>query len=116
MGYLFKGVCYPTQAQARQAECDGSNTVQVSGTTIYTAQCSSTTWTGTTYSTCLRTNGGTCTTRTVPFSADQECAWDAYTVNTDLAALFGLAVVAAVAVLAARWLYNYFRPDRNHEP
>lgn len=116
MGYLFKDTCYPTQAAARIAECASAHTVVLSGTTVYTSQCNSSSVLGTSYTLCLRTNGGACTARTVTVQPDIPCAYDPAVVNQDLLSLFGLALGAAVAVLAVKWLYHYFKPDRNHEP
>jgi len=51
----------------------------------------------------------------MPVQADVPCAFDPVELNTDLGVLFGLALGAAVSVLGAKWVYEYFRPDRNHE-
>jgi len=115
MGYLFRGVCYPTQSDARKAECSAYSNITQASTNVYTTQCSSAVFTGPTVSLCLRTNGGTCVTRTVPVQPDIACAFDPQTVNADMNSLFYMGLGVFAALLALRWIYNHFRPDRDAE-
>lgn len=115
MGYLFRGTCYPTQDTARAAECSSRDVTAISGADVHTAQCATSDFTGSTYTLCARVNGGACTSIVMPAQADIPCAFDPVELNTDLGVLFGLALGAAVSVLGAKWVYEYFRPDRNHE-
>jgi hypothetical protein len=115
MGFLYRGACYANQAEARSAQCSDVASVTVATSNLYTSECASTVHTGATFSVCMRTNGGACTSRAVPYQVDVPCAFDNVTLNADLLSLFYLGLGVFAAVLATKWVYNYFRPDRNHE-
>lgn len=116
MGYLYKGVCYPTQIDARAAECSAMASITQATTNLYTTQCNSTTFTGSTFSLCVRTNGGACTVHTQPVQADIPCTFDPVTINEDMSELFYLGLGVFAGLLALRWIYNRFRPDRDDTP
>lgn len=77
MGALYKGVCYPLPADARKDHASQSTGVVLSGTTLYSTEVVSVG--STSFVLCTRTNGGTCTNRTMqaPDSIYPACDYNA---------------------------------------
>jgi len=97
MGYLYRDVCYPKQADARQVACSKFDAKVMVSTNLYTAECTSTVYTGANMSICKRTNGGACTTVSPPWPTMPTCAHDG---GVSLSYDYFL---AAITVLAAVW-------------
>ena len=76
MGALFQNVCYPSQTEARTQACNSFDSKVMATTNLYTSECISTVYTGTTMSICKRTNGGTCTTIAKPWPVTPACDYD----------------------------------------
>jgi len=76
MGALYKNVCYSNQDYARAEACSDFSSNVMATTNLYTSECTSTVFTGTTMNICKRTNGGTCTTITQPWPQTPSCAHD----------------------------------------
>lgn len=76
MGAQFNNVCYPTEAAARQEACARFDAKVMATTNLYTSECTSAVFTGTTMNICKRTNGGTCTTITQPWPVTPACTHD----------------------------------------
>lgn len=76
MGFQFKDVCYPTAEAAKQASCAAQYNIWGNTTTVYSSDCTSTAFTGSSMTVCKRTNGGACTNVTVPYPTFQPCTWD----------------------------------------
>jgi hypothetical protein len=76
MGAQFNNVCYPTEAAARQEACARFDAKVMATTNLYTSECTSTVFTGTTMAICKRTNGGTCTTINQPWPVTPACTHD----------------------------------------
>lgn len=109
MGALFQNVCYPTQEAARQQACARFDAKVMATTNLYTTECTSTTFTGTTMALCKRTNGGACTTVNQPWPVTPPCAYDG---GVTLAYDWFLASMAFVVVAwAGKQLINLFTND-----
>jgi hypothetical protein len=76
MGALFKGVCYPSQEQARAEACTQFDAKVMATTNLYTTECTSTVFTGVTMALCKRTNGGTCAVVNQPWPVTPACDHD----------------------------------------
>lgn len=76
MGALYQNVCYPTQDQARAQACSSFDAKVMATTNLYTTECTSNVFTGTTMALCKRTNGGACTTVNQPWPVTPACDHD----------------------------------------
>jgi hypothetical protein len=106
MGSLYKGVCFPDLPTAKAEQCAQSNAVWGATTSMYTVECNSTVFTGTTFNSCRRLNGGTCTNITVPFNTYPSCTYDGdVTKSLDF---FGALLGFLVVVFVASRIYKMF--------
>lgn len=110
MGVLFQGVCHPSTASAKREACSSVSKVWGDGASLMTANCTTTDFTLPDMSVCVRIDGGACSTQVLPYPNFPACDHDA--VVSDMSDLFGLALVAIVAVVCARWAYSIFNPSR----
>lgn len=76
MGALYRDTCYPTQDQARAQACATFDAKVMQSTVLYTAECTSTVFSGAAMSICKRTNGGACTTVNQPWPVTPACDHD----------------------------------------
>lgn len=95
MGALFKNVCYPSQEAARAQSCSEFDSKVMATTNLYTSECTSTVFTGTTFNICKRTNGGACTTVAQPWPVTPACDYDG---GVSLAFDWFLASIAFLAI------------------
>jgi len=110
MGALFKNVCYPTQEQARQQSCSEFSAQVMATTNLYTTECTSTAFTGTTMALCKRTNGGNCATVNQPWPVTPVCDYDGgITLATDF---FLAGIGLLIVVWGAKKLLQIF----DHSP
>lgn len=100
MGYFADGQCFPTQLAAAQAACAKYPITSVSGTTVYTFSCTGVNASGTMLNLSRTTNGSSTSTVTSAYVAFPSCNENA--IYTDAAGLFGLGIVAVVAVWALK--------------
>lgn len=96
MGALYQNVCYPTQEAARAQACSTFDAKVMATTNLYTTECTSTAFTGTTMTLCKRTNGGTCTNINQPWPVTPVCDHDG---GVSLSYDYFLAVIPALCVI-----------------
>ncbi len=113
MGALFKNVCYPTQEAARAQACSTFDAKVMATTNLYTSECTSTVFTGTTMTVCKRTNGGACTNVTPPWPVTPACDHDGG-VSLSVDYFYG-ALLTVVIVWGGKQLMNLFNANHNHE-
>jgi len=73
MGFLYRDTCHSTLESAKADTCGQHSLETLVSTNVYTSNCTQTTFTGTTYSVCKRTNAGTCTNVNIPYPTYQTC-------------------------------------------
>lgn len=111
MGYLFQNVCYPAPELAKQATCAEQYKVWGNTTTVYSSECTSTVFTGTSMTVCKRTNGGACANVTVPYPSYPSCVWDS---PASLSSEYFAAILAfLVIVWVASGMYRMFWKSGN---
>lgn len=111
MGALFQGTCYPTAAGARRDHASKSSQVVLSGTTVYSTEV--TAIGSATFTLCARTNGGTCTSRTVQ-AADAVYPACSFEGGSDLALDWGYVALALfVVIYGGKQLIRLFESHHN---
>lgn len=111
MGALFQGVCYPSATDARREHAAASSQVVLSGTTVYSTEVTSIA--GSSFVLCARTNGGSCTSRTVqaPDSIYPSCSYDG---GANLALDWGYVALALfVVIYGGKQIIRLFEAHHN---
>lgn len=110
MGALFKGVCYPTLAEAQTQACSSAFFSFGSGTDVYTSQCVGLS-SGAMQMQRL-TNGALTTSYTQALPTLPDCSYDG---GIDMALeFFGVALTLLIVVWCARKLASMFW--KNYDP
>lgn len=73
---LFKGVCYPNDAEAKKAACSASSTSWGDGSSLYTVECTDTEFSAAYMTMCKRVDGGSCLVSQQPYPAFPPCDFD----------------------------------------
>lgn len=100
MGYFADGQCFSTQVAAAQAACAKYPITSVSGTTVYTFSCTSVNSSGTMLNLSRTINGSSTVTATTAYVSFPACNENER--YSDAAGLFGLGILAVVAVWALK--------------
>jgi hypothetical protein len=111
MGFLFKGTCYPDLPTVKAEQCSQAGQAWGAGTSQYTVECTSTSFTSTSMAMCRRLNGGNCTNYSIPYHAYPSCRHDG-SVGTSLD-FFGALLSFLVIIFVAARIYKIFW--RSHE-
>lgn len=96
MSALFNGVCYPTEQAAKQTACSAASATWGSGSSVYTLECASSSFDGSSMTLCKRQDGGSCISIVQDYPAFPECD---YAGGTDLAMDWMYAVLLLFVVL-----------------
>lgn len=108
--YLFKGVCYPDVMQARQAVCASASHVWGEGSSLMTANCAESNFSGSAYRICKRVDAGACQMIEVPYPDFQPCS---HSGGFDFAAQwFWLALPLFVTVFYFRRALGLFSEEK----
>lgn len=106
-GFLFKGVCYPSLTDARQAACSEFPLTWASGTSVYSLSCSpGLDLEASSMSMCRQTDGGTCATTSQPWPSMPDCNFAA---SADMVADWGaIGMTVLVVIWAGKRLVEIF--------
>lgn len=97
MPALYRGVCYPTTAQAKAEHCSQTLAAWGSGSTAYTLECvPDADPSAPTYGACVRVNGSACTTSSVAYPSFPECDYEG---GASVAYDWGLSALALLVVI-----------------
>lgn len=112
-GFLFKGVCYPSQVDARQAACSEYPLQWASGTSVYSLSCApAVDLTAPLMSMCRQSDGGSCAITSQPWPSMADCNFAG---ASDLVLDWGgVSMVLLVTVYAGKRLIALF--DTHHTP
>lgn len=105
MGFLYRETCYPDAPTAKAALCSQAYALTPGTTAPAVAFCSSTTFTGSTY-TLVRQEGSTQTTHTIAYPAFPTCEASGVSFFMEF---WPIALSLAVAVVCAKVVLNIFR-------
>lgn len=96
-GYLFKGVCYASQPDARQAACSEYPLTWASGTSVYSLSCSpGINLESTSMSMCRQADGGSCVTTSQAWPSFADCNFSA---SSDLVLDWGFVAMSLLVVI-----------------
>lgn len=113
MGFLHKGICYPTQADARVSACSDYPVTWGDGSSVHSLQCSaSIDFAASTMTLTRTTDGASPVTIVQPWPTQPECNFAG---STDFAAdWFAVALLFLAVVWGGKKLIGIF--DQPHNP
>ena len=111
-GSLHRGVCYPSQTDARQAACSDYPLVWAAGSSTYSLTCSpSVDLSATAMTMCRSVDGGTCLTLSQPWPYMPDCDFS----GGNFAADFGIVSLALfVTIYGGKQIIRLF--ENHHNP
>ena len=96
-GYLFKGVCYPSAPDARQAACSEFPLTWASGTSVYSLACSpGIDLDAASMSMCRQTDGAACVTSSQAWPTFPDCNFSG---TADLVTDWGFLAMSLLVVI-----------------
>lgn len=111
MGFLHGNVCFPSVEAAKQSACSGASATWGQGSSLYSASCTTTDFSDSDMSVCIRQDGGTCTTFAQAYPPFPECDFSG---GTDLALdWLGVTVLLCMTLYGLRHIIALF--DGSHE-